>query len=383
MGAGTFFYVHGSGNREDDALRNGIALRDGLGLPPGSDRLQLSRWGTTAGPDLGFPLLEQVLPQVAPGVEGEIDPAAEDAYAPLRDLVGAPGIEEPTGQSRPETDQVLALLQGGVAIPEIGVSAAAVRQAAAEIAASPEFAAAAQAPEDRLVDATLRAVVARAIELQSGPPSLDFDLGAAAGRLGDGIAAVAGKLLGVGGGIVGDVFGLDLGAAAKLALSKRLAKRRHEYTLKALPVPGDVLFYQRHGGSIRDAVRTEIAELPRPIVALGHSLGAIVLVDTLFGPDAQDQGVQELVTFGAQSSMLQVIGAIDPLQAPAIRWTNVWTRYDFISFLAGRLWPEATDVEVRIEVGFPDSHGLYYETKGFYDAIKAGPLAADILRDHA
>jgi hypothetical protein len=223
-------------------------------------------------------------------------------------------------------------------------------------------------------------VVARAIQIEGGPAGIDSNPVDVTGRIRDGVAAVASKILGAGAGWVTDVLGWNPGAEAKLALSKLLARRRRELTLKALPVPGDVLYYQRLGSSIRKHVRDEVRDLERPIVALGHSLGAIVLVDALFGRDREELGVAELVTFGAQSPMLKVIGAIDDVQPPEnIKWLNIWTRYDFISFLAGGIWPAATDVSVAIDVGFPDAHGAYYETPAFYDHIRALPMVSQIL----
>lgn len=147
-------------------------------------------------------------------------------------------------------------------------------------------------------------------------------------------------------------------------------------------VPADVLFYQRRGAAARAFLRQELAGLQSPVVAMGHSLGGIALVDALFGPDApadpKDLNVALLITFGSQSAMLRSFGALDPV-APTVPWMNIWTMYDFVSFRAHEFWPGAQDVQIPIEVGFPDSHGAYFTTKAFFDAIRANAIVQQLL----
>jgi len=195
-----------------------------------------------------------------------------------------------------------------------------------------------------------------------------------------GMGGVAQSLLGSGLlNVAGSWVGARLGPPAKLALSRHLAEQRNAFMKGHILVAADVLAYQRNGAPIRDWVRGELEALEPPVVAVGHSLGGIILVDTLFGPDRRDVGVRSLVTFGSQSAFLACIGALGPVE-PDLPWTNIWTRYDFASFLAGSRWPTlVTDVEVPIEVGFPDAHGAYYETPGFFDALRADPVVAGIL----
>lgn len=380
MGNGTFFYVHGSGNRSADATMYGAKLRDGLGLPVGSDRLQVSTWGESRGPDMTFPLLDSVLPELPPALDEAIEAAAVDSLAPLRALADPDiALDEAVAISKPQAEQLLGILRAGIDLAEIGVSAASLRQAAAEVGASAEFATA-SAPEDQVIDATLRSVVARAIEIEPHPPGAEMDLGDLTARIRRGVGAIGQRLVGGTTSLVAGWFGIDLGREAKLVLSRHLAQRRNELTRRALPAPADVLSYQRRGGRIRDWVREELRNAEPPVVALGHSLGAIILVDTLFGPEAEDVGVGLLVTFGAQSAILAVTNAIDDV-TPTIPWVNIWTPFDFISFLAGKVWPgKVTDVSIDVGVGFPDAHGAYYDTRAFFDVIKAQPAAATVLQ---
>lgn len=80
-----------------------------------------------------------------------------------------------------------------------------------------------------------------------------------------------------------------------------------------------------------------------------------------------------LVTFGSQSAFLSAIGAFGAV-TPSCPWLNVWSRNDFVSFLAAGLWPErVTDAELTTSVGFPDAHGAYYTEPAFFRLVTAHP----------
>ncbi len=380
MASGTFFYVHGAGNRAADAQANAELLREGLRITATPDLLFPSRWGDAVGPDPGFPLVRDVLPESPQGVGEAVDSvAAADSYGPLKQLAAPQAA--PLGVDAPEPDSELsdvgwllgALEAGTLDAAGLGVTDASLRAAAHEVAASPELRAASGSSE-QLVDAVLRSVAARALELDraAAPPMeglLGVDIGASILALAGG---VANQLVGALTSVVGWV-GPSLKPGALLALSRLAAPQRLSLmTSRQFLIPTDVLFYQRKGAAVRAHLREELAGLDRPIVALGHSLGGIALVDALFGPDAPgpaEHGVSLLVTFGSQSAMLGAIGALDAV-TPTIPWTNIWTLYDFVSFRAGVLWPGATDVGIPMEIGFPNSHGAYYTTPAFFDAVR-------------
>jgi hypothetical protein len=391
MGAGTFFYAHGAGNREADAAAYAVQLREGLGLTAAPNRLRYSKWGAKCGPDPAFPLIDETLPlPPAPGPIGlestDVEPAAADSFAPLKALASPVALEAAAVVPKPtDIDWLVGALKAGtIDLSDIGISQASLTAAAVEVEASPEFAAAGGDDAD-LFDAVLTSIVARARELEpaSGPALESFSLSDISDGIKQAVGTAANRLLGSVSSAIGGWIGPKLKPAALLAISRRAATQRSAIMHSSgFLVPADVLFYQRRGADIRAFIRTELAGLPRPVVAMGHSLGGIALVDTLFGPDAPaapaDLGVDQLITFGSQSAMLKAIGAIDSVK-PRIPWLNIWTLYDFVSFRAADILPGAEDKEIAIEVGFPDSHGAYYTTPAFFDAIKANPIAKKIL----
>ena len=61
--------------------------------------------------------------------------------------------------------------------------------------------------------------------------------------------------------------------------------------------------------------------------------------------------------------MPRSFGEIEEVQ-PTLPWLNIWTMYDFVSFRTQEFWPPAQDVEIPIDVGFPDSHGAPTRIQG-------------------
>jgi hypothetical protein len=384
VGKGTILFVHGSGNRSADANAYAATLRSHLGVD--ETKLKASTWGDNTGPDPTFPRMDDILPPTPQGFGEEIDPAAEDAMRPLDDLKPTQGgVVLEAATPRPDTERAMALLRSGVVdLAEIGVSTASVQQAAAEVQSSPEYLAA-TGPDAIIMDAAIRSTVARALELEPGlegfglPSEISDFINRGAAKVGQTLLAGAGSIL-------GDVAGSGLGDAAKLELSKRIAPQRAALMRKSILVAADVLAYQRRGAAMRAWVAKEISECEPPVVVLGHSLGGIILVDTLFGPDAatdpikqQLSGVKQVVTFGSQSALLAALNAIDDIK-PTVPWLNIWTTYDFVSFLDEKIWPGLVDDrQIMINVGFPDSHGKYYDIEQFYDVIKESPVVQGIL----
>jgi hypothetical protein len=386
MGTGTFFYAHGAGNRQADAAGYAEQLRTGLGLASGSDRLRYSNWGLERGPDPAFPLMDEVLPPPLMGLAADLEPAAGDSLAPLSALAGPVGIEAASEvEKSSDIDWLVgALAAGTIDLGDLGISTASLSAAAAQVRDSPEFAAAG-GDEAQVFDAVLTSIIAKALEIEAaaGPALMGLSLEDVSDGIKQAVGTAANRLLGSVSSAIGGWLGPRLRPAALLAISRRaVTERRSIMHSGGFLVPADVLFYQRRGAAIRTFIRSELVGLPRPVVAMGHSLGGIALLDTLFGPDAPaapaDLGVDLLITFGSQSAMLAAIGAIDSV-TPRVPWLNIWTLYDFVSFRASEILPGAQDIEIPIEVGFPDSHGAYYTTKAFFDAIMANPTVASIL----
>jgi hypothetical protein len=160
-----------------------------------------------------------------------------------------------------------------------------------------------------------------------------------------------------------------------------LLRRRDALMLEILGV-ADILVYQRAGQAIRNDVKRLLQREPgdeRPLIALGNSLGGIVLVDMLREPDAPKPDL--LVTVGSQSSVLQAIAALGDDPSPLfVPWLNIYDRRDFLGFVAQPVWPNVagvTDHRVDLGLGFPEVHGpAYFSDPKVFDAIFAHPALA-------
>ena len=384
MSQGRILYVHGAGNRADQANTYAGLLRTGLGLGGTPDRLAVSDWGQSLGTDASLPRMDRVLPDYpqrafrVAGAAADRAATLPDALAPLRAMAGG-RASAAAGHSR-DADAVLAFLAlGGFDQPDHGLPASRLADAARDVAASPEYAAAHGDAVD-LVDATAISVLARAVERDPAATAragiFGLDLGWLTDRAGDLAATI------LGGGLFSAVESWivpQLSPALSLWASKRLAPRRRAFMHDHILVVADVLRYQRHADVIREHVRAEIQALDKPRMVIAHSLGGIISVDALFGPDATDLGVSLLVTFGSQSAMLAAIDALDPV-TPTIPWLNLWASYDFVSFLDAGLWPGLVeDHEIPMDVGFPAAHGAYFESAELARVIRSHPAAAGIF----
>ena len=133
------------------------------------------------------------------------------------------------------------------------------------------------------------------------------------------------------------------------------------------PFVGDIVHYLRHGAAIRELVARHLAGQPRPVVAVGHSLGGVALVDLLSGPDAPV--VDLLVTCGSQAPLLHTLDALEHLRrdqpaAPFTPWLNVYDPNDLLSFAATRVFAGRdgiVDHEIVTGLPFPESHSAYFE----------------------
>jgi pimeloyl-ACP methyl ester carboxylesterase len=138
----------------------------------------------------------------------------------------------------------------------------------------------------------------------------------------------------------------------------------------------DIFHYLRHGDEARALVRRTIQALPGPVLVIGESLGGIVAADVLaIDPPGHVRG---LVTVGSQVAVLHAMDALDSLRpgeghSPFTPWLNVYSEYDFASFLAGPGWPDVGDIEdVEVDdgvTGFPESHSRYWHTDATFTAI--------------
>ena len=160
----------------------------------------------------------------------------------------------------------------------------------------------------------------------------------------------------------------------------------------------DVLSYLRRPDAITGYVSAELDRIAaergeRSVVAVGLSLGGIILVDALAtrlaaAPEAPAPA-ELLVTVGSQSPFLLACDALGELRRsgprplrPFVPWLNVWNPDDYLSYPAGPIFGDAVrpraalrDVIGRDGSAFPAVHGRYWDDDTTFAAI------ADMLRD--
>lgn len=188
------------------------------------------------------------------------------------------------------------------------------------------------------------------------------------------------------GAVVASAYlGLTLPKPVRVWATDRLLYRRDDLMLEILGL-ADVLVYQRSGDAIRARVRDVLAAVPdggRPLIALGNSLGGIILVDALREAGAPRPDL--LVTIGSQSGVLHSLGALggDPF-TPFQPWLNIYDRRDFVGFLAQPRWPQETDIRderVDLGLGFPEVHGpAYLKARQVWDVILEHPALVSAPR---
>jgi hypothetical protein len=360
---GTLVYVHGASDRPAGVAHQ-VALIEGqlheLGRPY---RVIASQWGEAAGARLDR--IELAVPTAGPrpDVAGPTDPVRElvtgDPLAGLRALAAARVGSRSAGAGERASDSLLAIAR--MAGPELPAAARA-------IAGSPEYRRARDggSTELELVTATARAIAALVATTSEAGGSdegvTEHRIALARSieeRLAQAVLAVAVGVLLAGYG------GIDLGPDVRRWATDTVIPHRVSLMRGVLPGPADILVYLHAGAAIRRFVRhtLEEAAAARPVIALGSSLGAVILFDAL-REDASPMP-DLLVTVGSQSPLLEVIGALEDggPNPPYQPWLNVYDRRDLLGFVAQPVWPEhpgIVDAEVDLGVGFPDSHGQTY-----------------------
>jgi pimeloyl-ACP methyl ester carboxylesterase len=156
------------------------------------------------------------------------------------------------------------------------------------------------------------------------------------------------------------------------------------------PGMGDIVYSQRRGEDILDALRKDIEAIPGQVAVLGHSLGGEHLVNLL--TRNRPKNVVRLVTVASQIAYFTACdsmrdlrlplkpGSRDPVDPPLAlpadfpAWFNFFDRNDFLSFRAAPCFTGGggvTDEEITSGVPFPDSHGAYFRTPDFYRRLVA------------
>ncbi|MFO1431257.1 MAG: hypothetical protein U1F76_14130 [Candidatus Competibacteraceae bacterium] len=157
------------------------------------------------------------------------------------------------------------------------------------------------------------------------------------------------------------------------AATRVLRSHRQSFSQVAALLIGDILLYQSRGEEVRRFIREKIEQAKPPVTLVAHSLGGIACVDLL--ALCNPPKVDYLVTAGSQSPLLYELGALFSLKPPAPLpenfppWLNFYDRNDFLSYVAGRLWPKVSDIEIESGQPFPDAHSAYFGNEEVWRAI--------------
>ncbi|CAN5744154.1 hypothetical protein BH24CHL6_BH24CHL6_06180 [soil metagenome] len=397
---GTLVYVHGASDRAPQVEDHVARIEEQLRLADMPLDVLPARWGEEAGARLDR--IEQALPLpadpgLAPRTGLELPATVDDGLlralirdgplAELERLAGERVTQQTAALSLParrEADQLLEICRTDVGWPgeqirlasgEMAPLSRICRLAADGVEQSPEYSAAHGAPvaESDLVAAAGRAVAA-SVAAQSAQPH-DV-LGSVQLRIAEAVLGAAAATL------VAGYLGIDVGPGLKRWATDVVLPHRARLMRDAALGLADVLLYQRDGVRIRQAVARVLVDARSrggPVVALGNSLGSIILVGLLAEPDAPRPDL--LVTTGSQAPLLATFGALQPLEQgerpPFQPWLNVYDRRDLLGFAAERVWPGQAgiaDREVDLGVGFPDSHGAtYFSSPDLYRHIRQHP----------
>jgi hypothetical protein len=153
----------------------------------------------------------------------------------------------------------------------------------------------------------------------------------------------------------------------------------------------DVLGYLRDPGAVIGPAAERLVEIRRgaggrPVVAVGLSLGGIILVDTLASllrdevrPEGDRRPADLLVTVGSQSAALRAMGVMPSAPRDVVHptlftpWLNVWHEHDYLSYPAGAVFEHLGDVCDRRAVqrgAFPGVHSGYLNRSSrFFDHL--------------
>ena len=153
----------------------------------------------------------------------------------------------------------------------------------------------------------------------------------------------------------------------------------------------DVLGYVRNPEAVIGPVGERLLEIrrgagERPVVAVGLSLGGIILVDTLarlLTADARSENDRRpadlLVTVGSQSAALRAMGVMPSAPRDVIHprlftpWLNVWHEHDYLSYPVAAMFEHLSDVVDRRAVqrgAFPGVHSGYLNRSSrFFDHL--------------
>ena len=160
---------------------------------------------------------------------------------------------------------------------------------------------------------------------------------------------------------------------------------------------GDVFTYL-HDGAVRDRVRGVVRESlvaaheargSGKLVAIGHSLGGVILADLLSAPEAAglpaNLKVDALLTVGSQPGLFQSLRLFapdaPPLPKPACvgRWINVFDPMDPLAFRANPIWPDVQDLSFDSITGLASAHTTYFKRPQFFGRCRKRLTDAGVI----
>lgn len=398
---GTLFFVHGTGVRQagyDQTWGNVQAGASAAGI------IGVTMVGSPWGPRLGVTadrVSETLPPDIStrsvgdtPPTEAEVDLATwallvQDPLFELRLAGQATSSAPPTvvvGELRPDQSAVVMLTRLQTASLDLtgtGLHAAEVVEAAKAVAGSNELAAAAfarGATDPDFIHAVARAVTAAILASHRNDPPGTEPAVALNGLVRDRLVqSIEDALVPVvsRGVVTNWIKGKVVGFCESIATAFIIDRRQGLTASSTIPI-GDILFYQRRGQDITDFVVSELEQIKdRPIVAVGHSLGGIILVDIL--SRTTHPAVDLLVTAGSQSPLFYAIDSLEGLRpgqsrpVPFTPWLNIYNRNDFLSYCATRIFSNKGIKDEAVDPGvpFPASHSAYWTDPKVYELIRS------------
>ncbi len=398
---GTLFFVHGTGVRTDGYTMLIDAVRDRAADAGLEVTVVGVPWGDTFG--VSGDRIADTLPAVSTRSLGE-DPIEVDSGLALWEMLrddplielriageGGPamtGASIVVGAARPDQQvrdlvaaAATAVERGEIDLASAGVTTGEVGAAITRVRESDELGEAARtagsAEDPVLLEAVARACIATLLATLRLRPAGTYPPVLVDAVVRDHLVEQVAALL-IGDGTRGGPIDWVKKRATRYAAKKATAivrDRRQSVMSLANPAVGDILFYQRRGELIRAHLAEHLVDLEPPVVAVGHSLGGIALVELL--AERSDLPVELLVTVGSQAPLFYAIDALGLLRpgentVPFTPWLNVYNPSDFLSFRATGVFPGnpgITDVAVDPGVPFPESHSAYWAAKGTWRAI--------------
>ena len=390
---GTLFFVHGTGVRKPDYEATLDDIREGCARQPALKDVVIADncpWGEELGNNARLVNLTLPPEQRTRALAPTLTPAEfklalwsillDDPLFELRIAAQQPAEQGPSIGRQPPDVLIAAALARVEANPPAttGLPATRLSAAAKALGATPELAAAAlaagAADDPELVEIVARGVVAFALAPTNG--EVTRPAAALNGALRDAAVlavtmAIAPTTRGLRSWVKGKVTDTIKGFA-----TQRLLDRRGGLTGDSATTIGDIFFHLRRGAILLDFLTARMAPWPQPIVAVGHSLGGVMLVDLL--SRVNHPPVAKLVTVGSQAPLFYAMDSLEnlrpgnPTPVPFVPWLNIYDRADFLSYLAGEVFgtgAQIRDEEVHAGVPFPDAHGAYWQQARTFELI--------------